>query len=240
MFTDQLRRMGQSLALPIAAMPAAGLLLRLGQKDILGRYQALHEVAAVLSGAGSAILDYLPLLFAIGLGLGLSRSKEPHGPVLACVVSYLVLSRTLLTLTGGHPDTPPARMPYGALSGIVAGLLALAVWKVIERRRIPGFAGYGLVALCAADSGSLLALAYPAVDQALTAFANAVSGHAVVGGGLFGFVNRILAPIGLHHIPNALVWYVTGDCGNNVRGDIPCFFQQHDPHAGIFMGDSSP
>ncbi|MFI0742536.1 PTS transporter subunit EIIC [Streptomyces sp. NPDC021100] len=232
--------MGQSLALPITAMPAAGLLLRLGQPDILGRYPSLHTVAAVLSGAGGVILDYLPLLFAIGLGLGLSRGKEHHGPVLACVLSYLVFSRTVLTLADGRLDTPPARMPYGALSGIVAGLLALAVWRVVEHRAIPGFVGYGLVALCAAGSGALLGLLYPSVDQGLTTFAQAVSGHAVLGGGLFGFVNRILTPIGLHHIPNALVWYVSGDCGNNVRGDMPCFFQQHDPHAGIFMSGFFP
>ncbi|WP_372412767.1 PTS transporter subunit EIIC [Streptomyces luteireticuli] len=239
---SRLRRMGKGLALPIAAMPAAGLLLRLGQPDLIGRYAPLHDVAGVLSSAGGAVLDYLPLLFAVGIGLGLCRSKDTAGPVLACAVTYLMLSRTISVLNphASHADTPLARQPYGALSGIVAGLLAMAVWKVVERRRIPGFAAYAIVALAAIAAGCLMGLAYPLVDKVLSAFAGAIADHAVIGGGLFGVVNRLLLPLGLHHVPSTLVWYVTGDCGNNIKGDIPCFFQARDKSAGIFMGGFFP
>ncbi|MGW2686278.1 PTS transporter subunit EIIC [Streptomyces sp. NPDC001414] len=238
-FTGRLRRMGQGLALPITAMPAAGLMLRLGQDDLLGRVDGLYRAAAVLSGAGGAVLDYLPVLFAIGVALGLARGKDHAGPVVACVVSYLVLSRAVLVLNPLPADqlgTPPARWPYGALTGIVAALLAMAVWNRVDgRRRIPPFAAYGIICVAAVTAGSLLGLAYPAVDHALTASTAAVADHPVLGGGIFGFFNRLLLPLGLHQVPNAVVWYVAGDCGNGVRGDIPCFFQQHDPHAGIFM-----
>ncbi|TLQ39493.1 hypothetical protein FEF34_39130 [Streptomyces marianii] len=243
--TARLRRMGQGIALPIAAMPAAGLLLRLGQDDLLGRYERLRTAASIISGAGAAVLDYLPALFAVGIALGLNRAKDAAGPVLAALISYLVLAKVVLVLNplpADQLDAPPARWPYGALAGISAALLALAIWKRIDasRRRIPPFVTYAIVAVAATLAGSLLGLAYPAVERALTASATAVSDHAVIGGGVFGFLNRLLGPIGLHQPLNAVVWYLTGDCGNGVKGDVPCFIQEHSPTAGVFMGGFFP
>ncbi|MFG2211008.1 PTS transporter subunit EIIC [Streptomyces sp. NPDC048638] len=243
--TARLRRMGQGLALPIAAMPAAGLLLRLGQDDLLGRYQHLHTAAAIISGAGAAVLDHLPALFAVGIALGLNRAKDVAGPVLACLISYLVLAKVVLVLNplpADQVDAPPARWPYGALAGIVGALLAMAIWKRVTtgRRRIPLFAAYGIVALAAITAGTLLGLAYPTVERVLTASAAAVSNHAVLGGGVFGFLNRLLGPIGLHQPLNAVVWYLSGDCGGGVKGDVPCFIQEHSPDAGVFMGGFFP
>lgn len=232
------RRIGSSLALPVAAIPAAGLLLRLGQPDLLGRWRALHTLAVVLSASGGAVLDYLPLLFAAGIGLGMRRGGDPAGPVLACVVAYLMLSRTVLVLDpmpAGQPDNVPARWPYGALAGIIAGLLGVALWRLVERRRVPAFAGYGLVAVTAAGGGWLLGLCYPAVDRGLTWFGASVAGHPVIGGGLFGVLNRSLVPFGLHQIPSSVVWYLTGTCSGGYVGDIPCFLHR-DRHAGIFQG----
>ncbi|MFI1530728.1 PTS transporter subunit EIIC [Streptomyces griseus] len=241
----RLRRLGQGLALPIAAMPTAGLLLRLGQDDLLGRVDSLHQTAAVLSQAGAAVLDNLPLLFALGVALGTNRSADMAGRVLGCAISYLVLSRTVLALNplpAGQLDTPPARWPYGALLGILGALLAMALWKLVERRRrpLPPFAVYALIALAALGSGAVLGLAYPVIDRALSAAASAVADHAVVGGGVFGFLNRLLLPLGIHHVPSAIVWYVTGDCGNGVKGDVPCFFTERSPSAGIFLGGFFP
>ncbi|WP_053725164.1 PTS transporter subunit EIIC [Streptomyces sp. WM6378] len=243
--TARLRRMGQGLALPIAAMPAAGLLLRLGQDDLLGRYQHLHTAAAVISGAGSAVLDNLPALFAVGIALGLNRAKDAAGPVLACLISYLVLAKVVLVLNplpADQLDAPPARWPYGALAGIVGALLAMAIWKRVTtgRSRIPPFAAYGIVALAALTVGTLLGLAYPTVERALTASAAAVADHAVLGGGIFGFLNRLLGPIGMHQPLNAVAWYLTGDCGGGVKGDVPCFIERHSPEAGVFMGGFFP
>lgn len=242
---SRLRRMGTGLALPIAAMPAAGLLLRLGQDDLLGRYASLHTTAAVISGAGAAVLDYLPALFAVGIALGLNRGKDVAGPVLACLISYLVLAKVILVLNPLPTDqlnAPPGRWPYGALAGIVGALLAMAIWKrvTLGRRRAPSFVAYGIVAAAAIIVGTLLGLAYPTVERGLTAAAAAVSDHAVVGGGVFGFLSRLLGPIGLHQPLNAVVWYLTGDCGSGVRGDIPCFIQEHDPDAGVFQGGFFP
>ncbi|MFJ6437845.1 PTS transporter subunit EIIC [Streptomyces sp. NPDC091416] len=245
--TGRLRRLGQWLALPIAAMLTAGLLLRLGQDDLLGRFDSWHQAAAMLSAAGGAVLDYLPLLFAVGIALGTARGRtivDAAGPVLAALISYLVMARTILVY---HPmdandatAMAPARWPYGALTGILAGCLAVVVWRgAVERRRLPAFAGYAVVLATALACGWLLSLAYPWVDRGLTGFAEAIASNAVVGGGLFGVINRVLLPIGLHHIPNALVWFVAGRCESGATGDIPCFFA-HDPQAGVFMSGFFP
>lgn len=236
------QRLGQSLALPVAALPAAGLLLRAGQPDLLGRWRPLSTLATVCSAAGSGILDNLPLLFALGIGLGLPRGRDRTGPVLACAVAYLVLAHTLLALCpipAGQPDNVPTRWPYGALGGLIAGLLAVYVWQWVERRRIPAFAGYALVAVIAAGSGWVLSLAYPAVNRGLTAGASATAHHAVIGGGMFGFLNRILIPVGLHQVPNTVVWWLTGKCRGGVTGDIPCFLHG-DPHSGIYLSGFFP
>ncbi|MFJ8752067.1 PTS transporter subunit EIIC [Streptomyces sp. NPDC102441] len=246
--TGRLRRMGQGLALPIAAMPAAGLLLRLGQDDLIGRFDSWHRVAAMLSAAGGAVLDFLPLLFAAGIALGTARGRsvaDAAGPVLAALISYLVMARVVLVWQpldedAGTTGMAPSRWPYGALTGILAGLLAVAVWRwAVDQRRLPAFVGYAVILVCALGCGALLGFVYPWVDQALTGFAEAISSNAVLGGGLFGFVNRALIPIGLHQIPNTLVWFVAGQCGGGTTGDIPCFFA-HDPQAGLFMSGFFP
>jgi N-acetylglucosamine PTS system EIICBA or EIICB component len=236
------QRVGQALALPVAALPAAGFLLRLGQPDLLGRWHVLSTLATVCSAAGGAVLDYLPLAFALGLGLGLPRGRDRTGPVLASVVAYLVLARTVLALCpppGGQADTAPARWPYGALAGIVGGLLAVAVWRYVDSRRIPAFAGHALVAVTAAATGWLMSLAWPAVDRALTDFASSAAHHPVIGGGAFGALNRAALPVGLHQVPNTVAWYLTGKCDGGYTGDIPCFLHG-DPRSGIFLGGFFP
>lgn len=240
----RLRRVGQGLSLPIAAMPTAGLMLRLGQEDMLGRISSLHQAAAVLSGAGAAVLDFLPLLFAIGLAFGLNQSPDTASRVLSSAVAYLILARTVLVLNpADKPDTPLAQQPYGALLGIIGALLAMATWKVVDRwrRTLPVFAVYSLIAVASVAAGALLGFVWPAVDEALTVSATAVSDHSVIGGAAFGTLNRLLVPIGIHHLPSTVVWYMAGDeCGEGLRGDVPCFFTARDPEAGIFLGGFFP
>ncbi|MFJ1742653.1 PTS transporter subunit EIIC [Streptomyces microflavus] len=242
----RLRRMGQGLALPIAALPAAGLLLRLGQPDMLGRFPALHQPAAVLTAAGGALFDYLPVLFAIGIAAGLSRTENAAPRILASVIAYLLLARVVIVLNPPAQENigdPPARWPYGALLGILGALLALAIWKAADRwrRTPPAFAIHGLVAVAATALGVLLGLAWPAVNHALTTGATAVADHSVIGGAIFGTLNRLLLPLGIHHLPSSVVWFMAGDdCGGGVRGDVNCFFTARAPESGIFLGGFFP
>ncbi|MFI5864617.1 PTS transporter subunit EIIC [Streptomyces sp. NPDC051546] len=231
-----LRRLGEGLALPVAALPAAGLLLRIGQDDLLGGIGAIAPAASVVSAVGGAVIGYLPLLFAVGAVYGLLRDRDPHA-VLAAIAAYLTISNACLQLNplpSNKLDTPPSQQPYGALTGILAGILVALLWRRLTTRKLPAFAAHAVILVAALVLGSALGLAFPAVNEGLVWLAKQLTAQAVVGGGVFGVLNRGLLPIGLHQIPNTIMWFVAGECSNGVRGDIPCFLVAHDPAAGSF------
>ncbi|ASU79399.1 PTS N-acetylglucosamine transporter subunit IIBC [Actinopolyspora erythraea] len=236
----QLQRLGKSLMLPIAVLPAAALLLRLGQKDLVGAIPGLTEVGSVISSAGGALFDNLPLLFAIGVAIGFAR-KADGSTALAGAVGYLVLAGVLYQMTGTEGETVYNKGPYGVLGGIIAGLVAAGLWQRFHRIKLPSYLGFFggrrfvpiITSVVMLVIGVLLGIVFPYFDQALTAFSEAVTGSAVVGGGIYGVVNRLLLPIGLHHIPNAILWFSTGEY-QGTQGDINRFFEG-DPTAGTFM-----
>jgi PTS system N-acetylglucosamine-specific IIC component len=241
-----LQRLGRSLMLPIAALPAAGLLLRLGQDDLLGAVPALTQVAAVIAAAGGALFDHLPLIFAVGIAIGWAR-KADGSTALAAVVGYLVLEGVFTAMSplvlAGQVDSKgeQAVVNYGVLGGIVVGLLSAVLWQRFYRTKLPAalgfFNGRRLVPILAALAmivvGVLLSLVYPLFNAGLTALGNAVTANTVIGGFVFGTANRLLIPLGLHHILNSVVWFIIGDY-NGVQGDLNRFFAG-DPTAGTFM-----
>ena len=241
-----LQRLGRSLMLPIAALPAAGLLLRLGQDDLLGSVDALADVAAVIGAAGGALFENLPLIFAVGIAIGWAK-KSDGSTALAAVVGYLVLEGVFgamspLVLAGVlDRDGEQAEINYGVLGGIVIGLLAAVSWQRFYRTKLPTYlAFFGgrrsvpiVVALVAMVVGVLMALVYPLFNSGLTALGEAVDANTVIGGGIFGVANRLLIPLGLPHILNSVVWFIIGDY-EGVQGDLNRFFAG-DPTAGTFM-----
>ncbi|MEU7987380.1 PTS transporter subunit EIIC [Streptosporangium canum] len=161
-----LQRIGRSLMMPIAVLPAAGLLLRFGQEDLLGRTDNafLDQVAAVFAAAGGALFDNLPLLFAVGVAIGFAR-KADGSTALAAVVGYLVfdrVSRTLffaaspasevykkIALTVVGPDGRPLPLlnlgvqnPTGVLGGIVIGITAALLWQRYYRVKLPSWLAF--------------------------------------------------------------------------------------------------
>ncbi|MEN3301170.1 PTS transporter subunit EIIC [Pseudonocardia sp.] len=241
-----LQRLGRSLMLPIAALPAAGLLLRLGQDDLLGGVGSLKQVAAVLSAAGGALFDNLPLIFAVGIAIGWAR-KADGSTALAAVVGYLVLDGVFTAMSplvlDGVLDSKgeQAVVNYGVLGGIVTGLLSAILWQRFYRTKLPTFLGFFngrrlvpiLTAVTMMVVAVLLSLLYPLFNTGLTALGNAVNANTVVGGGVYGVANRLLVPLGLHHILNSVVWFILGDF-NGTHGDLNRFFAG-DPTAGTFM-----
>ncbi|MQY26166.1 PTS transporter subunit EIIC [Nocardia aurantia] len=241
-----LQKLGRSLMLPIATLPAAGLLLRLGQQDMLGRWTATRGVADVLAGAGGALIDNLPLLFALGIAIGWAR-KADGSTALAAVVGYLAFEGVLKAMSPvvlrGKTDAKGGQelVNFGVLGGIVMGLTAAILWQRYHRTALPDYLGFFsgrrlvpiLTAAAAVVLGVLLSYVYPAFHAALTWLGNAVSHNAVAGGGLFGLANRLLLPLGLHHILNSVVWFVIGDY-HGAHGDISRFLAG-DPEAGTFM-----
>ena len=243
------QKFGRSLMLPIASLPAAALLLRLGQDDLLGKDGAgWDHVAAVIGAAGNALFANLPLLFAIGVAIGMAR-KADGSTALAAVVGYLVfkgvgdaMSPYVLDLA---PDGTQPLINYGVLGGIVTGLVAAYLWQRYHRISLPPylafFGGRRFVPIVTSvvmlGISVLSAFLYPAFNSGLTHLGNWVTHHDVLGGFVYGTLNRLLIPLGLHHILNNPPWFVFGSYttgGQTYHGDIARFLHG-DPTAGAFM-----
>ncbi|MEZ0446597.1 PTS transporter subunit EIIC [Cellulomonas sp. ICMP 17802] len=252
----QLQRIGRSLMLPIASLPAAALLLRLGQPDMLGadglgaHLPWMIPVAAVLAAAGNALFANLPLLFAVGVAVGFAR-KADGSTGLAAVIGYLVfkgVSDALSPYTlekAGEGETQEL-INYGVLGGIVIGLVTALLFQKYYRIKLPPylafFGGRRFVPIVTAGVSVLVAVAgaliYPAFNSGFTAVGDWVTGSTIVGAFVYGTLNRLLVPLGLHHILNSLPWFQFGTYTNAdgvvAHGDINRFLIG-DPTAGTFM-----
>jgi len=228
------QQLGRALMLPIAVLPIAGLMLRLGQPDLL------NWVA--MAAAGKAVFANLGLLFAVGVAVGLAR--ENHGAAgLAALVGYVVTMRaaeTLLHAAPGSLDKPS--IPVGLLSGIIAGVaynrysnISLPSYLSFfgGRRFIPIISGLlGLVL------GVILGYAWPFLEGGMDSASHAILGAGPIGLFAYGVLNRILIVTGLHHILNNFAWFILGDY-HGVTGDLNRFFAG-DPSAGAFMSGFFP
>ncbi len=237
--------------LPIASLPAAALLLRLGQPDLLGADGlGWEKVAAVLGAAGNGLFANLPLLFAIGVAIGMAR-KADGSTALAAVVGYLVFKSVGDAVSPFILGAPKAGgtqelINYGVLGGIVMGLASAYLWQRFHRISLPPYlAFFGgrrfvpiVTALAAIVISVAMGLFYPAFNSGITNLGQWVTNNDVIGGFVYGTLNRLLIPLGLHHILNNPPWFVfgsyTGANGTVVHGDIARFLNG-DPTAGAFM-----
>ena len=253
----QLQRIGRSLMLPIASLPVAALLLRLGQDDMLGADGLagawgdwLLPVADVLGSAGNALFANLPMLFALGVAVGYAR-KSDGSTGLAALIGYLVftgVSDALSPYVLGEAAEGETQqlINYGVLGGIVIGLVAALLYQRYHRIKLPPylafFGGRRFVPIITAGMAVLIAvvgaLIYPAFDTGLTAVGEWVTGSAVLGGFVYGTANRLLLPFGLHHLLNSLPWFQFGEftdpSGTVWEGDIARFLHG-DPTAGAYL-----
>ena len=229
-----MQQFGRALMLPIAVLPIAGLLLRLGQPDLLD----LPAVAA----AGQAIFSNLGILFAIGIAVGLAR--ENHGAAgLAAVVCYFVATRGAEVLAEVPAGTmTKLSVPAGLLSGYLAGVLYNRYSEVKLPSYLAFFGGRRFVPIVAGVAGLILAAAFgfgwPALESGMDSLSRAVLGSGEAGLFVYGVLNRILIITGLHHVLNNLAWFLVGDYGG-VTGDLNRFFAG-DPSAGVFMSGFFP
>lgn len=258
-FFAVLQRIGRSLMLPIAVLPAAAILLRLGQADLLGADGLGWErVAEVVGKAGGALFENLPLLFAVGVAVGFAR-KSDGSTALAAVVGYLVFTNVLTAFGEMAPvdaacegatctleRTPPN---VGVLGGIVIGITAALLYQRFYRiKLVPWLAFFGgrrfvpiITAVAALAWGVLFGLVWPPIGEALGSFAEWLYDNGPLGAGLFGVANRALIPLGMHHFLNSFLWFQAGECtnaaGETLHGDLTCFFNAEDrgPNVGIFM-----
>jgi PTS system N-acetylglucosamine-specific IIC component len=211
--------------LPIAVLPAAGLLLRLGQPDMFN--------LAWLADAGGAILENLPLLFAIGVAVGFTADVGTAG--MAAAVGYWVFSKVLVDVSKTAYGDPGAKVNMGVLAGILMGLLAATLYQRYHKTKLPAWlAFFGgkrfvpmLTAVSAVVAGGLFGLIWYWPEQLLAGVADWATHHGGIGAAVHILLNRLLLPIGLHHVLNTVVWFQFKDLTN--------FVPSQGREGGIFM-----
>ena len=246
---ERLQPLGRALMLPIAVLPIAALLLRLGQSDMLD--------IPFIAAAGNAIFSNLGLIFAAGVGVGLAR--ENHGAAaLAGVVGYVVVTEGAKALLRLPPDVvnlseveqaawrakeiAKLSVPAGIISGITAGLF----YNRFSNIRLPDylafFGGRRFVPIATGLAGIVGAAAFgygfPWFESGIDSLSRWVVGAGPVGLFLYGVLNRLLLITGLHHILNNIAWFLLGDF-HGATGDLKRFFAG-DPTAGGFMSGFFP
>ena len=245
----QLQRLGKSLMLPIALLPAAGILLRLGQEDLLGQYDwpVLGPFFDAMSAAGGAIFANLPLLFAVGVAIGFAR-KADGSTALSAVAGYLVISEVFkvmspVVLEGETtPTGDQAMINYSVFAGIIIGLVTAYLFDRYHTIQLPTYLGFFggrrfvpiVVSFASLIIGFALSYFYPIFNIGLTGVAEFIGGAGAFGAFVYGFVNRMLIPLGLHHIVNTYIWFLYGDytVGEEVFTGELTRFAQGDPEAG--------
>ncbi|ATL83204.1 phosphotransferase system IIC component [Streptomyces malaysiensis subsp. malaysiensis] len=249
-----LQRIGRSLMLPVAVLPAAALLVRLGNTDMLGRPEFpafLTKIASFMAAGGNAILDNMPLLFAVGIAIGFAK-KSDGSTALAAVVGYLVFKNVLGTFTDkslpkvatavdGKVVMVDAPADAKVLGGVVMGLAVALIYQRFYRTKLPDWAGFfggrRLVPILAALAGLILGIVFgyiwPVLGTGLHNFGEWLVGSGSIGAGIFGVANRALIPIGMHHLLNSFPWLQAGDY-HGKSGDIARFLAG-DPTAGQFL-----
>ncbi|MEK3889937.1 N-acetylglucosamine-specific PTS transporter subunit IIBC [Bacillus sp. FSL K6-3431] len=225
------QKLGRSLMLPVAVLPAAAILMGIGYWiDPSGMGEG-SAIAAFLIKAGSSIIDNMSILFAVGVALGMSKDKDGSA-ALSGLVAYLVVTTLLSTesvamLQGiDVENVNPAFEKIGnQFVGIISGIVAAIMYNRFSHVQLPDalafFSGKRLVPIMTAVSmlvvSAILFFAWPVIFTGLVSFGTMISKLEFIGAGLYGFFNRLLIPTGLHHALNSVFWFdVAGinDIGN--------------------------
>ncbi len=242
-----LQRVGRALMLPVSVLPAAGILLGIGHENVLD--------IPVMAQAGGIIFDNLPLLFAIGVAIGLADGDGVAG--LAAVIGFLVMNVTLGIMAESFgADTVEllgiTTLQMGVFGGIIMGIVAAALYRGFYNIQLPPFLGFFagkrfvpiITAATAVLLGLLFVFIWPPIQNVIDWFSVlATETGTTIAAFIFGFGQRALIPFGLHHIFYQPFWYEFGtfvtDAGEVVKGDMTRYFAG-DPSAGTFMAGLFP
>lgn len=240
-----LQKLGRALMLPVAVLPAAGVLMGIGYWiDPVG-WGANSAIAALLIKAGSSIIDKLPIIFAVGISYGLSKDKDGAAS-LSGLVAFLMVTTILSTdsvsmLT--KTDVGEVSAAFGkidnAFIGILSGIVGATMYNRFSEVQLPSalsfFSGKRAAPIMTAVAmlfvSGILLFAWPVIFDGLVAFGTTISKMGALGAGLFGFFNRLLIPTGLHHALNSVFWFDT--IGIN---DIGMFWGSADNAANAIKG----
>jgi PTS system N-acetylglucosamine-specific IIC component len=231
---DDMHKLGRALMLPIALLPVAGILLRIGQPDLLD--------LKFIANAGNAIFINLPFLFALGVAVGLAKNNNGTA-ALAAAVGYFIMT-TILTTINKDINT-------GVLGGVLIGVIAARLYNKYKAISLPEylafFGGSRFVPIITGGAavllGTCLGYIWPYIQLGVDLVGMWLLKSGPTGLFFYGILNRLLLVAGLHHILNNLVWFVFGDfrniTGAIVHGDI-ARFMSGDKTAGYFMAGYFP
>ena len=215
------QRLGKSLMLPVAALPVASILMGIGYWIDPSGWGANNIVSAFLIKAGGALIDNMGILFAIGVGVGMSDDNDGTSG-LAGLVSWLIIT-TLLSpgavsmFKGIDVSEVPAAFSkiQTQFIGILSGIIGASCYNRFKNTKLPDalgfFSGKRSVAIVTAGASIVASLIlffiWPLVYGGLVSFGKAIVSTGAVGAGIYSFLNRLLIPTGLHHALNSVFWF---------------------------------
>lgn len=216
-----LQKLGKSLMLPVACLPVASILMGIGYwLDPIG-WGANNVAAAFLIKAGSSLIDNMAILFAIGVSVGMSDDSDGTAG-LAGLVSWLMITTllsvgTVAMFKGVDPESvsPAFAKIQNQFIGIVSGIIGATCYNKFKATKLPDFLGFFSGKRCVAIVTALVSIvvalvlffAWPLIYGALIGFGEAIISAGAIGAGIYGFFNRLLIPVGLHHALNSVFWF---------------------------------
>ena len=239
-----LQKLGKALMLPVAVLPICGILMGIGYYLCPATMQG-GEVEGIknligffLVKAGSALIENMAILFAIGVGVGMSEKNDGTGGI-AALASWLMITTLLstgvvTTLIPSIADNATKTLAFNKIAnpfiGILSGVIGSSCYNKFKNTKLPNwlafFSGKRCVAIIAGlvsiVVSAVLLFVWPLMFSALVALGDAVAGMGVVGAGIYAFLNRLLIPTGLHHALNNVFWFDTiglGDLQHFWAGD---------------------
>ena len=254
-----LQKVGKALMLPVAILPVAGILLGVGGALLSGAERGVIQIDVgwllllfeIMKNSGEPIFANLPLIFAVGVALGLANNDGVSA--LAAIVGYVVMLGTMSVVAShlGIEASPIMGIPSidtGVFGGIIVGWAAAALFNRFYRIQLPPYLGFFagkrfvpiITAFAAIAIGILLSFIWPPIQAAIDAFSDfAAEGNPGLAVFIYGIVERMLIPFGLHHIWNVPFFFEVGQFvtpgGEVVSGEITRFFAG-DPTAGNLGG----
>ena len=254
-----LQRVGRSFMLPIAILPVAGLLMGIGSSftnattietyrltSILGEGTILHALLVIMSTVGSAVFDNLPLIFAVGVAIGMAK-KEKEVSALSAVIAYFVMNTAINAMlkisgqileSGQIADTVLEgtiasscgilTLQMGVFGGIIVGLGVAALHNRFYKIQLPNalsfFGGTRFVPIISTVVymfvGILLYFIWPVVQNGIYALGGLVTGSGYIGTLIFGLIKRSLIPFGLHHVFYMPFWQTAVGGTMEVAGEL--------------------
>lgn len=231
-----LQKLGKSIMLPVACLPLCGILMGIGYLLCPAAMQGgeitglVPAVGLFLVKAGAALIDHIALLFAVGIGVGMSDDQNGTAGMTA-LVSWLIITSLLQAdfvarLLPSVADKPASMLAFQKIKnpfiGILAGLIGAESYNRFKNTELPEWLAFfsrrrstvivsGLVSMLAA---ALLFFVWPALFGLLVRVGQWIAGLGPVGAGIYAFLNRLLIPLGLHHALNNVFWFDTIGLGD--------------------------